>query len=65
MGAFLLKEKNVKHFCTACPISVLRGGKTKFLDFSFHRGIRNQKLGNSWDSLLFTFASSFEIGPDQ
>ena len=44
MGAFLLKEKNVTHFCTACPKSVLRGGKTKFLDFNFHRGIRNKKL---------------------
>ena len=25
--------------------SALRGGKTKFVDFFFHRGIRNKKLG--------------------
>ena len=28
------------------PKSVLRGGKAKFLDFYFHRCMRNKKLGN-------------------
>ena len=32
---FLLQQKNSKYFCTGCPKSALRGGKTKFFDFFF------------------------------
>ena len=28
-----------------CPKSSLRGGKTKFLEFFFHRGIHNKNFG--------------------
>ena len=42
---FLLKQKNLKYFCTGCPKIALRVGKIKLLEFFFHRGIRNKKLG--------------------
>ena len=32
---FLIKAKKNKNFCTGCPKSALREGKTKFLEFFF------------------------------
>ena len=30
---FRIKQKDQNNFCTGCPKSALRGGKTKFFDF--------------------------------
>ena len=30
---FFIKAINLNYFCTGCPKSALRGGKTKFVDF--------------------------------
>ena len=38
VSIFFDKLKDNKYFCTGCPKSALRGGKTKFVKF-FHRGI--------------------------
>ena len=42
---FCLKQKNLNIICTVCPKSALRGGKTKFLEFYFHRDVRKKTLG--------------------
>ena len=41
---FSIEAKKI--FCTRCPKSAVRGGKTKFLLF-FHRGIRKKYLVRS------------------